>query len=95
MAQNQPMNTGVIAHDQPVMNGSARPDRVPPARKPSRQVAASSRLNADVAEVIFDVHRLEAIVEDLAVVVARLGRVTGGIGDVEERLDNLERTFGT
>jgi hypothetical protein len=58
------------------------------------QVADSGRLRADVAEALFEVHRLEAIVEDLAVVVAHIGRTTVGIEDVKDRIDHLEHTFG-
>lgn len=95
MAQDQSLNTGHIGHKAVVMDRSVRPARIPPLRKVHRQDADPSRLQADVAEALFEVHRLEAIVEDLAVVVARVGRVTGGIGDVEDRLDHLEHTFGT
>jgi histone H3/H4 len=95
MAQDQSLNTGHIGHEVVVMDRSMRPDRFTTVRKVHRQEADSCRLQADVAEALFDVHRLEAIVEDLAVVVARVGRVTVGIGDVEDRLDHLERTFGT
>jgi hypothetical protein len=92
MAQDRSLN---ISHDVVVMNRSVRPDRFPPVRNVDRQKADSCRLQADVAEALFDVHRLEAIVEDLAVVVARVGRVTVGIGDIGDRLDHLERTFDT
>ena len=77
MAQGRPLTTGPV----------------PAARKPSRDGTDASRLKADVAEVLFEVQRLEAIVEDLAVVVCRVGRTTGGLGDVEDRLEHLERTF--
>jgi hypothetical protein len=95
MAQDQSLNTfhiepGPVARDEAV-----RPDRIVPARKRSHQGTDSCRLKADVAEALFEVHRLEAIVEDLAVVVARVGRVTGGIDEVEDRIDHLERNFGT
>jgi hypothetical protein len=93
MAQDQSLSS--VDHEVGVMVRSVTPNRFPPVRNGNRHGADSSRLQADVAEALFDVHRLEAIVEDLAVVVARLGRVTGGIGDVEDRLDHLERTFRT
>lgn len=94
MAQDQSLNTGHIEHEV-VMDRSVRPDQFRPARQVHRQESNSCRLQADVAEALFEVRRLEAIVADLAVVVARVGRVTVGIGDVEERLYHLERTFGT
>jgi hypothetical protein len=81
--------------DRRVMNGSATHARIPIVGKRGREVADSYRLKAEVAEALFDVHRLEEIVEDLAVVVARVGRVTVGIGDVAEHLDHLEQAFGT
>jgi hypothetical protein len=93
MAQDQPVKN--IQPDRRAMNGSVMPTRIPIAGKRSREVADSYRLKADVAEALFGVHRLEAIVEDLAVVVARVGRVTAGIGNVSEHLDHLEQAFGT
>ena len=77
MAQGQPLTT----------------TPVPAAPKPSREGTDASRLKADVAEALFEVQRLEAIVEDLAVVLCRVGRTTGGMADVEDRLEHLERTF--
>jgi hypothetical protein len=74
---------------------SDRTDRIDATGRQGGHVLDAPRLRADVAEVLFDVHRLEAIVEDLAVVVVRLSRVDGGVGDIENRLDKLERTFGT
>jgi histone H3/H4 len=95
MAQNRSLKTGHIGHESVAKDGSVKAGQFPPVRKVRRQEADSHRLQADVAEALFEVHRLEAIVEDLAVVVARVGRVTVGIGDVEDRLDHLDRTFGT
>jgi hypothetical protein len=77
MAQGRPLTTGPV----------------PTGRKPSRDCTDASRLKADVAEALFEVQRLEAIVEDLAVVVCRVGRATGGMSDIEDRLEHLERTF--
>ena len=94
MAQDQPIRT-CNQPDRRVMNGSATPARIPIVGKRGREVADSYRLKAEIAEALFDVHRLEAIVEDLAIVVARVGRVTVGIGDVAEPLDHLEQAFGT
>ena len=94
-AQYQSLNTGHIGREVVAMDGSVNPNQFPPVRKVPRPGADSHQLQAEVAEALFEVHRLEAIVEDLAVVVARVGRVTVGIGDVEDRLDHLERTFGT
>jgi hypothetical protein len=94
MAQDQPLNTDYTELDWPGISRSGRPTRNSPRSKRNRSVADSCRLEAAVAEALFDVHRLEAIVEDLAVVVARVGRVSGGIGDVEDRLDRLGQTFG-
>jgi hypothetical protein len=93
MAQDQSLSS--VEREVGVMVRSVPPVRFPPLRNGNRQGADSSRLQADVAEALFEVHRLEAIVEDLAVVVAHIGRVTAGIGDVEDRLGHLERTFGT
>jgi histone H3/H4 len=81
-----------MAQDQSLTTGS---NRLRPVRKVHREELDSSRLQTDVAEALFEVHRLEAIVEDLAIVVARVGRLTVGTGDIEDRLDHLERTFGT
>ena len=72
MAQDQSLNTGCIDHGPAAMDRSIRPDRFP-AKKRSHQCGDSYRLKADVAEALFEVRRLEAIVEDLAVVVARVG----------------------
>jgi hypothetical protein len=94
MAQDHPVNTGRIERRLVVKDRSVRLDPIPPSTAPSRQVGDVSPLKAEIAEALFEVHRLEAIVEDLAVVVARVGRVTSGIGDVEDRLDHLEKTFG-
>ena len=94
MAQDQSLNTGRAERRPVVIDRSVSSDWIPTAKKRSQQVADSDRLKADLAEALFDLHRLEAIVEDLAVVVARVGRVTVGIGDAEDRLDHLEQTFG-
>ena len=93
MAQGRPVNTGHSERRLDVKDRSVRPGPIPPSNGPNRQVSDVGLLKAEVAEALFEVHRLEAIVEDLAVVVARVGRVTGGIGDVEDRLDHLEKTF--
>jgi hypothetical protein len=93
MAQDHPVNTAPGGHGLVVHDRSQKPDS--PSRGPSRQVTDVTLLKAEVAEALFEVHRLEAVVEDLAVVVARVARVTNDIGDVEDRLDHLERTFGT
>jgi hypothetical protein len=94
MASDRTLTAGHIGHEVVVMDPSIKPDGLYPERKVHRREADACPLHTDVAEALFEVHRLEAIVEDLAVVVARVGRVTAGIGDVEDRLDHLERTFG-
>ena len=93
MAQDQALNS-CAQQDRPVKSRSVMSARIPMASKRGRHVAHSYRLESAVAEALFDVHRLEAIVEDLVVVVASLSRVTGGMGAVAERLDHLEQTFG-